>query len=112
MRSANEQVVTNQPGDIRRERAITQLFPTHVRKPPNFERECDALGHGAQWRQRQIVPTSSRDALKTVNAINQLHQQSFARLARPIPSDELPIYGILRRLCVARDLEGNGVFRV
>src|SRR5438094_10600200 len=112
MRSANEQVVTNQPGDIRRERAISQLFPTHVHKPPNFEGECDALGDGAQWRQWQIVSTGSRDALKTVNAINQLHQQSFARLARPISSDEFPINGILCRLCVARDLERDGMFRV
>ena len=56
-----------------------------------------------QWRQWQIVPTGSRDALKMVNAINQLHQQSFARLTRPIPGDELSIYGILRWLCVARD---------
>src|SRR6188472_1161378 len=112
MRSANEQVVTNQPGDIRRERAIAQLFPTLVHKPPNFEGECDALRHGAQWRQWQIVPTGSRDALKTVNAINQLHQQSFTRLARPISSDEFPIDGILRRLRIARDLEGDRVFRI
>jgi hypothetical protein len=47
-----------------------------------------------------------------VNAIDQLHQQSFARLARPISSDEFPINGILRRLRVARDLERNGVFRI
>jgi hypothetical protein len=58
------------------------------------------------------VPTGSRNVLKTVNAIDQLHQQSFTRLAGPISSDEFPINGILRRLCVARDLEGDGVFRV
>jgi hypothetical protein len=58
------------------------------------------------------VPTGGRDVLKMVNAINQLHQQSFARLARPVPSDELSINGILCRLRIARDLEGNGVFRV
>jgi hypothetical protein len=58
------------------------------------------------------VPTGGRDALKTVNAIDQMHQEPFSRLARSIPSDELPINGILRRLCVARDLEGDGVFRV
>jgi hypothetical protein len=58
------------------------------------------------------VPTGGRDALKMVNAINQLHQQSFARLAGPISSDEFPINGILRWLCISRDLEGNGVFGV
>jgi hypothetical protein len=70
------------------------------------------LRHGAQWRQWQIVPTGGRDGLKTVNAINHLHQQPFARLARPIPSDEFPINGILCWLCVACNLEGDGMFRV
>ena len=112
MRSAYKQVVTNQPGDIRRERAIAQLFPTHVHKPPNFEGECDALGHGAQCRQRQIVPTGRRDALKTVNAINQLHQQPLAWLAGSIARDEFPINSIMCRLCVARNLEGDEMFRI
>jgi hypothetical protein len=58
------------------------------------------------------MPTGGRDALKMVNAINQLHQQSFTRLAGPIPSDEFSINGILRRLCISRDRESNGVLGV
>jgi len=58
------------------------------------------------------VPTGSREALKAVNAINQLHQQSFARLAGTIPSNEFPINGILRLLRIALDLEGDRVFRI
>ena len=42
------------------------------------------------------MPTGSRNVLKTVNAIDQLHQQSFTRLAGPISSDEFPINGILQ----------------
>src|SRR5512132_887788 len=111
MRTANEKVVTNQSGDIARERAIAQLFPTHVHKPPNFERKRDPLCHCTEGWQWQIVPTGGRDTLKMMNAIDELHQQSLARLTWSIASDEFAINSILRWLCVARDFKRDRVLR-
>src|SRR2546423_617286 len=112
MRSADKQVITNQPGDVGRQRPITEFPPTHIDKSPDFERKGDTLSNGAERRKWKFVSALGRNALEPVNAIHELHQQSLAWLAWPIASDEFAINSILRRLCVARDLERDRVFRV
>jgi hypothetical protein len=57
------------------------------------------------------MPISLGDILELMDALSDLHEQADARLTRPVSVHKFPIYGVLRRLGIARDLESDGVVR-
>src|ERR1700730_3357611 len=56
MWSAYEQIVSNQPGDVRRQRSIPELLPARICQPPNINGKGDAFRNCAERCEYQAMP--------------------------------------------------------
>ena len=112
MRSADKQIVSNQPGDVRGQGSITEVLPPGICEPPNINWKGDAFRNRAQRCGFYIVSATRSDALKMADSFHELDEQTSARLTRSIVGNEFPVHRILCGLRVARDPKRDGVIRV
>ena len=91
---------------------LTHLNGVHIAHAQGAAKCGNVLSDPQNGYQRYWAFTGTGTPLKVVNSFDDLYQQSRTRLTWSITGHKFPINGILRRLCVARNLEGDGMFRV
>ena len=100
MRSSEQQVVSNQAGQVSRKAGVAQLLPAEIRQRPDTGREHDPLSFGVQRRRNVRMP---RVAAQVIKFLHQLDQKSISLLPGPIPGGQFRVYRILGSLRVPAD---------
>ena len=109
MRSADQEIVSNQTGDVGGQTRVAEFLPAEVREGPDGGRKCDSCRFGTEGYRRDGVPRNTPDACKM---FDDFHKEAVARLAWPVPGNEFRIYGILGSLGIPADGECDGVWRI
>ncbi len=106
VRPADQQIVPDQTGNVRRKAFVPELAPAKLNGRPEYSWKSDPLRARCEsGRGRRVTSYAS----KRGQVLHNFHEQPYPILPRMIPGDEFGIDGILRRLCIMIDRQGNRV---